>query len=99
MSSQIHPITRAWDRQGAAQQLALTRALCSVQSAARITDNLRAQGEAAHGHPRADLPAMICTADYCVQPTDIWGEGMIPPCHLCQHFRPRTLQLEDPVLP
>lgn len=99
MSSQIHPITRAWDRQGAAQQLALTRALCSVQSAARITDHLRSQDEATHGHPRADLPAMICTADYCVQPTDVWGEGMLPPCHLCQHFRPRTLQLEDPVLP
>lgn len=99
MSSQIHPITRAWDRQGAAQRLALTRAVCSVQSAARITDHLRSQDETKHGHPRADLPAMICTADYCVQPTDVWGEGMLPPCHLCQHFRPRALQLEAQELP
>ena len=92
-------LTKPWDRQGAAQQLALTRALCSVQSASRITDHLRAQGETMHGHPRADLPEMICTADYCVQPTDVWGEGMLPPCHLCTHFRPRALQLEDSVLP
>lgn len=98
MQSKV-PLTRTWDRPGAAQRLALTRALCSVQSASRITDHLRAQEEAKHGHPRADLPAMICTADYCVQPTDVWGEGMLPPCHLCQHFRPRSLQLEDSVLP
>lgn len=99
MSSQIQPITRAWDRPGAAQRLALTRALCSVQCAARTTDSIREQAETTHGHPRADLPEMFCAADYCSQPTATWGEGMLPPCHLCQHFRPRELQLEDPVLP
>lgn len=95
----MEKMTKTWDRPGAAQRLALTRAVCSVQAASRITDNLRSQGEAMHGHPRADLPAMTCTADYCVQPTDVWGEGLIPPCHLCTHFRPRAQQLEAPVLP
>lgn len=95
----METLTKPWDRQGVAQRLALSRAVCSIQSASRITDNLREQAEAMNGHPRADLPAMRCTAAYCVQPTDVWGEAMIPPCHLCTHFRPRELQLEHPVLP
>lgn len=92
MQSKV-PLTKTWDRPGAAQRLALTRALCSVQSAARTTDRIRAQTEAANGTPRADLPVMICDADYCVQPLEAWGEGLIPPCHLCLHFRPKSRQL------
>lgn len=82
-----------WDRSGAAQALALTRTVCAGQSAARITDRIRAETEAAHGKPRADIPVMICDAEYCVQPIEIWGEGLLPPCHLCLHYRPKSVQL------
>lgn len=82
-----------WDKSGAAQALALTRAVCSGQTAARITDRIRANTETINGGPRADLPAMICDADYCVQPVEVWGEGLLPPCHLCLHYRPKAVQL------
>lgn len=82
-----------WDRSGAAQQLALTRSICAGQSAARITDRIRVAAEASNGSPRADLPVMICDSAYCVQPVEVWGEGLLPPCHLCLHYRPKAVQL------
>lgn len=96
MEEMKHPL---WDRQGAAQQLALSRAVCSVQHAARITDRIRQQNEATNGHPRANIPAMICDADYCVQPIETWGEALVPPCHLCLHYRPKVVQLKEPLQP
>lgn len=83
----------SYDRPGAAQQLALTRAVMSCQRAARITDQLRDAREKAEGQPAAALPPMICDAAYCVQPVEVWGEGLLPPCHLCLHYRPARQQL------
>lgn len=83
----------SYDRSGTAQALALSRAVLSVQRAARITDQIREARETAEGQPKAALPPMICDADYCVQPVEIWGEGLLPPCHLCLHYRPSRRQL------